>query len=87
MGVVIRLGSTERHFWLTRSVARTMGLSMSAAMKEGRLSAQGYSEMIMKCRRCEFVDQCEQWLARCGDGAQSAPEPCVNAAMYEALKP
>ncbi len=37
------LGDPARHFWLTRSVARTMGISLSEAMAVGHLSAPDYA--------------------------------------------
>ncbi|WP_319828444.1 DUF6455 family protein [Thalassovita sp.] len=86
MGMVFSLGDPARHFWLTRSVARSMGLSLSEAMAEGRLSAQSYAAMVTECRKCPFVSQCENWLAHSAAGASEAPENCVNATLLNALK-
>ena len=86
MGVVFSLGDPARHFWLTRSVARTMGVNLSEAMSEGRLSAQGYAQMVTQCRKCPFVSQCENWLAHSATEISQAPEGCANAAILNGLK-
>ena len=86
MGMVFSLGDPARHFWLTRSVARSMGVNLSQAMSEGRLSAQSYASMVTECRKCPFVAQCENWLAQCGSEAAAAPEPCANGAVLNALR-
>lgn len=86
MGVIFSLGDPARHFWLTRSVARSMGVSLSEAMSTGRLSAQGYAQMVTDCRKCLFVTQCEHWLAQSGGGASEAPEVCANADLLNDLR-
>lgn len=79
------LGDPARHFWLTRSVARTMGLNLSAAMAAGRLSATGYAEMVNTCRKCPNTSQCEAWLASSRAGPSDAPAHCANAAAFQRL--
>ena len=86
MGVVFSLGDPARHFWLTRSVARSMGINLSEEMSAGHLSAHDYAQMVTQCRKCPFVAQCENWLAHSGAGADQAPECCANAAMLNGLK-
>ncbi|THD76398.1 hypothetical protein E7681_00735 [Thalassobius vesicularis] len=86
MSVIFNLGDPARHFWLTRSVARSMGLNLSEEMTTGRLSAQGYAQMVTACRKCPFVAQCENWLAHSGAGANAAPENCANAPVLNGLK-
>lgn len=86
MGRIIPLGDPALHFWLTRSVARSMGLNLSEAMAEGALHPQEYAEMVTKCRQCPFVLECQQWLAKHGSGAECAPETCLNAAQLNSLK-
>ena len=53
MGILFSLGDPARHFWLTRSVARIMGVNLSEAMSEGRLSAQGLRAHAVALRRRE----------------------------------
>ena len=86
MGIVTYLGDPARHFWLTRSVARSLGISLSDAMADNRLSAQGYAEMVTRCRQCTHVSDCEQWLAVHGSGADVPPKACLNAAQLSRLK-
>ena len=86
MGAVLRLGDPGKAFWLTRSVARTMGINLSEAMAEGRLTSDEYARMVTRCRTCNCVDQCELWLARSGAGAASAPAVCANADTFNRLK-
>ncbi|MBR9650992.1 DUF6455 family protein [Thalassovita aquimarina] len=86
MGIVTPLGDPVLHFWLTRSVARSIGLSLTEAMSEGKLTPQGYSEMVTRCRQCPLVSQCQQWLATQGGGCDQVPATCVNAQTLNALK-
>lgn len=80
------LGEIEKHFWLTRSVARCLGVSLSEAMAEGQLSAEGYAEMITQCRASHCAGQCEKWLAAQQSVAVAAPEFCANADVMDRLK-
>ena len=84
---VMYLGDPARHFWMTRSVARVMGFSLSDAMAKGRLSSEGYAQMVSRCRTCRQVSDCELWLASVRHGpAEIAPVGCVNAADYSQAK-
>jgi len=80
-----RLGDPNRAFWLTRSVARAIGVNLSDAMQQGDLSAADYSAMVTRCRMCPHADSCEVWLAVNGAGAEHAPEHCANADLLNAL--
>ncbi|WP_420569402.1 DUF6455 family protein [Thalassovita sp.] len=86
MGALYPLGDPARHFWLTRSVARSMGLNFSDALREGRISPQGYSELVTQCRKCACVAQCEKWLAQAGISATQAPSHCPIAPVLNELK-
>lgn len=80
MGAEIRyLGDPARHFWLTRSVARAMGVSLADAMANGELTASEYADLVTRCRQCPNVAACEQWLATCRPGQCDAPGHCLNA--------
>lgn len=81
----VRLGEIEKHFWLTRSVARCMGVSLSEAMAEGRLTAQAYSEMVTQCRAADCSEKCALWLARQQGQASAAPVFCANTKALDAL--
>jgi hypothetical protein len=84
---IMYLGDPARHFWMTRSVARVMGVSLSTAMAEGRLSSDEYAKMVTRCRACQQVADCELWLATVRNGpAEIAPVGCANAADYAQAK-
>ncbi|WP_425043456.1 DUF6455 family protein [Primorskyibacter sp. S87] len=86
MGQTVRLGEIERHFWLTRSVARTMGISLSEAMADGRLTEQGYAEMVTRCRAGGCHKQCELWLACQANSSKAAPSHCMNESILNRLR-
>lgn len=81
------LSEIERHFWLTRSVARTVGISLGEAMTTGRLSAKDYSRMVTNCREAGCASRCAEWLGGQRGGQASAPPPfCVHADQLKALR-
>ncbi|WP_170753320.1 DUF6455 family protein [Ruegeria lacuscaerulensis] len=80
------LGEVEMHFWLTRSMARCIDLSLSEAMAEGRLSTDDYATMVTRCRASKCSGQCARWLADQQAGADKAPGFCANAETLNALK-
>lgn len=82
----VKLGEIERHFWLTRSVARVMKLSFADAMAEGDLTAKDYAEIVTRCRAGGCSMMCEAWLACQTDHVDQAPPHCANAAILNALK-
>ncbi|WP_120632091.1 DUF6455 family protein [Ruegeria sp. EL01] len=79
------LGDIEKHFWLTRSVARCVGISLTEAMADGQLSPEGYAELITRCRRCLNGGRCEIWLATQQEWAGLVPDFCANADALNAL--
>lgn len=82
----IPLGDIERHFWLTRSVARTIGVSFTEVLAEKRLTEEGYAELITRCRAAGCTERCQLWLA-CQQGrAEAAPEFCTNAEALNRLR-
>lgn len=80
------LGDIEKHFWLTRSVARCMGVSLTEAMAEQRLAPEDYATMVTRCRASHCSQHCEIWLSAQQVMAASAPEFCANADQLNALK-
>ncbi|MGV6805701.1 MAG: DUF6455 family protein [Ruegeria sp.] len=81
----LRLGEIEKHFWLTRSVARCAGISLSEAMAEGRLTEQGYCEMVTRCRAADCSEKCALWLSMQQAKAEKAPGFCANSDALNAL--
>ncbi|MEQ9695778.1 DUF6455 family protein [Shimia sp. SDUM112013] len=86
MNSLAHLGDPARHFWLTRSVARSMGVSLSDAMAEGALSEKQYADLVTNCRKCALVDHCQSWLGGQAAGADCAPEGCVHADLFARLR-
>ncbi|WP_254451537.1 DUF6455 family protein [Ruegeria sp. HKCCA5763] len=82
----VPLGEIEKHFWLTRSVSRCMGISLTEAMADGRLTPEGYSELVTRCRASNCEGQCALWLAEQQMLANSAPDFCANANTLNGLK-
>ncbi|MBU2963739.1 hypothetical protein KO516_23495 [Citreicella sp. C3M06] len=80
------LGDPARHFWMTRSVARVMGLSLAEEMRCGRLEAEEYARMVTSCRGCPVVSSCESWLGRQTCIAASAPQGCCISATLARLR-
>mgnify|MGYP005872598655 CR=1 FL=1 len=80
------LGHPDRHFWLTRSMARVMGLNLSEAIRVGALSRDHYAEMVVLCRKCPNVERCHDWLAHSAGGASRAAEFCAHADTFNILK-
>lgn len=72
------LGDPATHFWLTRSVARVMGIKLSEAMANGALSAADYADLVKRCRTCPNVAQCHEWLGQRRCAVPDAPQHCLN---------
>ncbi|MCZ7676820.1 MAG: DUF6455 family protein [Roseovarius sp.] len=83
--ILARLGDPNRAFWLTRSVARAIGVNLTDAMQQGEISAADYTAMVTRCRKCLHAEACEAWLAVNGAGAERAPAHCANADLLNAL--
>lgn len=82
----VPLGEIEQHFWLTRSVARVMGVNFSEAMAEERMSREDYSELVTQCRAAGCAHDCTAWLAEQTGQTGEAPAFCANAAFLNALR-
>lgn len=79
-------GDPVTHFWLTRSVARAMGVNLSQAIAAGRLSLEGYCEMVANCCGCGHMEKCQKWLATEAVPRCAAFEACLNKAELENLQ-
>ncbi len=83
---ILHLGDPVTHFWMTRAVARIMGVNLSEAMAEGALSAKAYSDMVTTCRKCPLVAECQHWLATEAVPQNAAFEGCPNRCTLERLQ-
>lgn len=81
------LNRVDKHFWLTRSVARVMGVSLSKAMQEGRLSPVEYREMVARCQAGGCQTICLRWLARQTGAVAEAPDHCMHRDLLARLRP
>lgn len=79
------IDKTDRHFWLTRSVARVAGVNLSRAMAAGQLELAQYSEMIAQCQACGHSTACEAWLAGQIDWPVAPPPYCAHAPVLAEL--
>jgi hypothetical protein len=84
--VILHLGDPDRHFWLVRSVARVIGVSLGQAMVQGAIEQEECRRMINRCRTCALVSACEAWLAESGGRADAPPPGCVVSTELNRLK-
>ncbi len=82
------LGDITHHLWLVRRMARATGADLVAAVHEGQLAADDWSQMITNCRGCACAEQCGAKLAdleRSDDGRAQAPLYCENRVTFDRL--
>jgi len=79
------LGNSDLHFWLTRSVAKAMGLKLSDAMAEHRLNSTEYADMVTACRACPQVETCIGWLGNQTSVSPCPPPGCCNSGCLLSL--
>ncbi|MGP6089874.1 DUF6455 family protein [Antarctobacter jejuensis] len=82
----LSLGSPERHFFLTRSVARVMGVNLAEAIRDGRLAPETYAGMVTRCQGCALVTACEQWLASQFAESSAPPPGCWHSETLTQLR-
>ncbi|MDV7270424.1 DUF6455 family protein [Thioclava sp. A2] len=71
-------GNIDLNFWLTRSLARKMGVNLTEAMHSGFLTQEDFAQMITACRCCAHGETCLAYLSESGGPAETAPECCSN---------
>lgn len=84
--MTLTLGDPARHFFMTRSVARVMGLNLNDAMNEGCLAPDTYAGMVTRCRGCALVSACEKWLASQATLTRTPPPGCCNSTILADLR-
>lgn len=80
------LGDINRHFWLLRGVARSMGIDLGTAMAGGKLSEADYAAMVTRCRAGGCGEACTAWLGCQQRIAEAPPAGCANAETLMRLK-
>lgn len=80
-----RLGDPTRHFWITIGVSRCLGVNLSDALQDGKLTHSGYADLVTRCRTCPHAKACEEWMGQQCGRATTPPPGCLNGAVFEAL--
>lgn len=83
---MIQLGDPHEHFWLTRSVAKTVGISLSDEMATGALQPDQFAQMVTRCRACPHKAQCYEWLGQNCAPCAEIPDICANAQTLRTLR-
>lgn len=73
-------------WWLTRGMARLLGLNLPQAVVDGWLSRPELASMIGSCEACSGGKACEEWLATRAE-ALALPGFCANKKVLESLSP
>ncbi len=82
-----KLGNPIKHFWLVQDMARAAGVDLVEARREGRLSVEGWSAMVTRCRGCQWTEGCQHWLEAQETGvAAQVPPACANRAVFDTLR-
>ncbi|MFZ7091800.1 DUF6455 family protein [Primorskyibacter sp. 2E233] len=80
------LGDPARHFFMTRSVARVMGLSLTEELQTGHLAPETYAAMVTRCRGCALIEACEEWLSSQTQLSAAPPPGCCNGVELAKLR-
>ena len=81
------LGDEQKHYWMARRMAKTVGVNLGEAYEAGKLSQEEWAVTVQRCRGCNWAEGCEKWLPQHQDGAERPPRACANLALWERLKP
>ena len=72
--------------WLPRAMAEAVGVSLTDALAEGRITEAEFGALVERCRHCDRSEPCLRWRLDhpVNDGA--APPYCLNAELIETLR-
>lgn len=73
-------------FSLTRGMARTLGVNLIEAVRDGWYSRAELDRLVDTCARCGRSARCQSWLAVTSKAA-ALPFYCRNKGPLEALAP
>ena len=79
------LGKEIDHYWMLTDMAAATQSGVVAAHQDGRLSQQDWSDMVQRCRACDWADGCRDWMTKVGQ-ADVAPARCRNREVLSGLK-
>lgn len=82
------MGDANAHYWLTLGMARAVGVNLTQALHEGRITRAQYADIVTRCRTCAWGTDggCAQWLARQSSLAEEVPKTCANHETFKALR-
>lgn len=80
------MGDVHFHYWLTLGMAKAVGVSLTEALHDGRITRAQYADIVTRCRSCTWGGECTAWLARQSEIADSVPERCENHETFKALR-
>ncbi|MFC3059259.1 DUF6455 family protein [Paenirhodobacter populi] len=84
MGIAVH---GDLYFWVTRGIARRAGVSIDAAMHDGRLPRATFLRMVERCQACPRAEDCLTYLAYPrGADPSRAGKPCQNALILAELR-
>jgi hypothetical protein len=78
-------GNIDLHFWITRGMARRMGVDLTEAIHQGALSQADFAQMIARCRSCSGAEGCMAYLSQLTEQRGSAPDWCKNGTILREL--
>jgi len=79
------LGEARRHFWLTVGMSRRIGVDLNEAIHAQRLTTTDYTDMVTRCRGCDWADACEDWQAAQKGAISECPRTCLNRSLWDHL--
>ena len=79
------LGPQRDHYWLALSMAKAAGVDLQAAIMSGHFDQKKWAKAVHQCRGCAWGHDCSDWL-KANRAVGAAPESCVNAKVFAALK-
>lgn len=81
-----RMGKLMPHVHLVSRMAKSTGVDLARAAQEGDLTQAEWAGMVQRCRRCDWAEDCPDWLDAHPAGVECAPETCKNRARFAALR-
>ncbi|WP_275806792.1 DUF6455 family protein [Pseudothioclava nitratireducens] len=79
-------GNIDLHFWLTRGLARRLGVNITESIHHGFLTQADFADLITRCRGCSRAQGCMAFLSENDGPLASAPDWCPNAPILGELR-
>lgn len=78
--------SLDMHFWLTRGMARRLGVNLTEALQQGLITRADYADILARCRACGDTQACIDFLAEHPEGVAEPPDSCMDAQVLSELR-